>query len=247
VIADPTVSPTATPASVDDKPTATRESITVSPTATRESTPSPSAPTNRDQALIAAAARGDLGAVRSLLDGGASIAARDASRRTALIAAAYGGHLEVAEALIARDADVNAKDNTVQSAYLIATSEIGDSPNALAFLRLTLRSGADVGSLDSYNGTGLIRAADRGFVNIVQELLRTRINIDHVNRLGWTALLEAIILGGGDSRHTEVVRLLVGAGANVNLADGNGKPPLAHARDRGYREMAAILEPAGAR
>ena len=216
-------------------------------TATLAGAPTPSASAQRDQDLIAAAARGDLAAVRSLLDGGASITARDASARTALIAAAYGGHLEVAEALIARGADVNAKDNPVQSAYLIATSEIGDSPNTLAFLRLMLRSGADVGSLDSYNGTGLIRAADRGFVTIVQELLRTRINIDHVNRLGWTALLEAIILGGGDARHTEVVGLLVGAGANVNLADGNGKSPLAHARDRGYREMAAILEAAGAR
>jgi hypothetical protein len=28
-------------------------------------------------------------------------------------------------------------------------------------------------------------------------------DIDHVNRLGWTALLEAIILRGGDRRHSE--------------------------------------------
>lgn len=43
-------------------------------------------------------------------------------------------------------------------------------------------------------------------------MLETEIEIDHVNRLGWTALLEAIILGGGDRRHTQVVRLLVDAG-----------------------------------
>ena len=96
-------------------------------------------------------------------------------------------------------------------------------------------------SLDSYNGTGLIRAADRGYTTIVARLLETDIDVDHVNRLGWTALLEAIILGGGDEAHTEVVRQLVEAGVDVNLADGQGVTPLAHAEQSGYDEMATIL------
>ena len=115
---------------------------------------------------------------------------------------------------------MNAQDDTKQSAYLISTSE-----GYLELLRLTLRAGADVRSTDSYNGTGLIRAADRGHVEIIRELLKTDIKIDHVNRLGWTALLEAIILGDGGARHTEVVRLLVEAGADVNLADAERSHP----------------------
>jgi ankyrin repeat protein len=201
----------------------------------------------RDAALITSARAGDTAAVRRLLAEGASVMARDATGATALIAATHGRHLETARVLIAAGADVNAKDNTVQSAYLIATSEIGGDAAALEMLRLMLASGADVDSLDSYNGTGLIRAADRGFIEIVRELLKTGIKIDHVNRLGWTALLEAVILGRGDANHTEVVRLLVSAGANVNLADGSGKTPLAHARERGYTQIAAILTSAGAR
>ncbi len=160
-----------------------------------------------------------------------------------LIEAAYANDVETASRLIEAGADVNAKDETVQSAYLIATSEVGDDP---ALLELTLANGADVDSKDSYNGTGLIRAADRGFTTIVARLLETEIAIDHVNRLGWTALLEAIILGGGDAAHTEVVRLLVEAGADVNLADGQGVTPLAHAERSGYDEMAALLRAAGA-
>lgn len=78
-------------------------------------------------------------------------------------------------------------------------------------------------------------------------LLATPIAIDHVNRLAWTALLEAIVLGDGGTAHTEIVRLLVGAGANVNLADAQGVTPLAHARARGQKAIAAILERAGAR
>ncbi len=160
-----------------------------------------------------------------------------------LVAAAYSNDVAAARELIDAGADVNAKDDTVQSAYLIATSEVGDDP---ALLELTLANGADVRSLDSYDGTGLIRAADRGYATIVARLLETDIDIDHVNRLGWTALLEAIILGGGDAAHTEVVRQLVEAGASVNLADGQGVTPLAHAEQSGYDQMVEILRDAGA-
>lgn len=193
-------------------------------------------------ALIDAAGNGGLAEVQRLLTQGASVSAADGAGRTALIAAAYGNHVAVAKALIDAGADVNVKDNTQQSAYLIPTADGG-----LEMLQLTLAHGGDVHSLDSYNGTGLIRAADRGHVDIIRELLKTDIKIDHINRLGWTALLEAIILGDGGERHTEVVRLLVEAGANVNLADSAGVTPLAHARQRGFGEIVRILESAGAK
>lgn len=195
---------------------------------------------DRDSALIAAAGRGDEAVVRQLLRQGASVRATDASGATALIAAAYHNHLAVARLLIAAGADVNAQDRTQQSAYLIATSE-----GYVELLRLTLRAGADVHRTDSYNGTGLIRAADRGRVEVIRELLATDIAIDHVNRLGWTALLEAIILGDGGPRHTEVVRLLLTAGADPNRADGGGTTPLAHAERRGFGAIAALLRAAG--
>lgn len=196
----------------------------------------------RDQKLIEAAAKGDSGAVRHHLAKGADVSGKDGRGQTALIAAAYRNDLVIVDLLIAAGADVNAKDATQQSAYLIATSE-----GYLELLKRTLQAGADVHSTDSYNGTGLIRAADRGHVEIIAELLKTDIRIDHVNRLGWTALLEAIILGNGGARHTEVVRLLVEAGANVNLADSNGVTPLQHAKQRRFSHIAAILEKAGAR
>ncbi|HSE93480.1 MAG TPA: ankyrin repeat domain-containing protein [Methylomirabilota bacterium] len=199
-------------------------------------------PTSRDLDLITTAASGNTARVKRLLVAGASVRAADARGVTALIAAAYRNHVHVARVLIQAGADVNAQDRTRQSAFLIATSE-----GYVELLRLTLEGGADVRRTDSYDGTGLIRAAHHGHVEVVRELLRAKTPIDHVNRLGWTALLEAIILGDGGPRHTETVRLLVEAGADVNLADGDGVTPLAHARRRGQTRIVEILERAGAK
>jgi ankyrin repeat protein len=84
-------------------------------------------------------------------------------------------------------------------------------------------------------------------VETVKILLATAIDKDYVNKLGWTALLEAVILGDGGSAHTEIVRLLVAAGANVNLSDRDGVTPLAHARRRGFAGIGRILESVGGR
>jgi ankyrin repeat protein len=161
-----------------------------------------------------------------------------------LLAAAYKNDVAAAQRLIADGADVNVKDGSEQSAYLIATSEVGDDPR---LLEVTLAAGADVNAKDSYNGTGLIRAAERGNHRIIRRLLDTDIEVDHVNRLGWTALLEAIILGDGGREHTQVVRLLTEADADVGIADNEGTTPLEHARSRGFTQIARILREAGAR
>jgi hypothetical protein len=81
----------------------------------------------------------------------------------------------------------------------------------------------------------------------VKILLAMAIDKDHVNNLGWTALLEAVILGDGGAAHTEIVRLLVTAGADANIADRDGVTPLAHAKRANYPGMARILSDAGAR
>ena len=72
-------------------------------------------------------------------------------------------------------------------------------------------------------------------------LLGTAVDVNHINRLGWTALLEAIILGDGGPAHTEIVRLLLAAGARHDIADAQGVTPLAHARQRGQGPIVGLL------
>jgi ankyrin repeat protein len=200
------------------------------------------AATAQDLALIGAAGRGDLGVVEDLLREGASVKARDAGGRTALLAATQGDQIAVARALFAAGADANAKDNLEDSPYLCAAAEGRNE-----ILKMTLAAGADLKSVNRYGGTALIPAAHHGHVEAVRILLGTAIDKDHVNKLGWTALLEAIVLGDGAGVQTEIVQLLVQAGANVNLADRDSVTPLQHAKRRGFAEIVRILESRGAK
>ncbi|HWH99050.1 MAG TPA: ankyrin repeat domain-containing protein [Propionibacteriaceae bacterium] len=87
-----------------------------------------------------------------------------------------------------------------------------------------------------------MRAAERGHADIVGRLLQTKIEVDHVNQLGWTVLLDAVILGDGSRRYVQIVTILLDAGADPMLADRNGVTALEHARRRGFHEIAAALE-----
>lgn len=193
--------------------------------------------------LIRAAEAGDTAIVQTLLSEGADINGRDARGRTPVMAATHGNRVDTVRALIQAGADINIRDSRMDNPFLYAGAE-----GLLDILKLTIEAGADSKLTNRFGGTALIPASERGHLEIVRELLtRTDVDVNHVNNLGWTALLEAIILGNGGARHVEVVRLLVEAGADVNLADAEGVAPLAHARQRGYAEIIRILQKAGAR
>ena len=191
--------------------------------------------------LVEAALRGDRAAVERLLGAGADVNARDAGGRNAVLAATQGAHTEIARLLIERGADVNAQDDIQDSAFLLAGAR-----GLTEIVRLALPH-ADFKRTNRYGGTALIPACHYGHVETVRVLLGSAMAVDHVNRLGWTALLEAVILGDGGPAHTEIVRLLIARGAKLDLADRDGVTPLQHAERRGQTAVARLLRSAGAR
>ncbi|MEN0010613.1 MAG: hypothetical protein AAGC48_17865, partial [Flavobacterium nitrogenifigens] len=63
-----------------------------------------------------------------------------------------------------------------------------------------------------------------------------------VNRLGWTALMEAIVLGDGGKKYQEIVQILKDAGSRLDILDNDGISPLQHAKKRGFKEIVKILQ-----
>jgi len=191
--------------------------------------------------LHAAAARSEVDDIQRLAQTGADLNARDSNGRTPLHVAAFQGHSSVVQALITAGADPGLLDNQRYDAVTIAAVR-DDVPT----LKALLASGASARLITSiYDGTALIAAAHLGHDGVVRELIRGGAPLDHVNNLGWTALIEAVILGDGGPRHTKTVRALVEAGANPKIPDRNGVTPLEHAEARGYTSIASILSQAG--
>ncbi|MEV4947784.1 ankyrin repeat domain-containing protein [Streptomyces sp. NPDC053755] len=192
---------------------------------------------HQNDRLSAAARHGDTSGVRDALAAGAHVEFRDHEGRTPLLLAALADHVEVAELLVAAGADPNARDDAGDTPWLV-TGVTGSVP----MLRALLPAGPDLSVTNRFGGTSLIPAAERGHVAYVRAVLReTDTDVDHVNRLGWTALLEAVILGDGGRAHQETVELLVTAGADPLLADHDGTTPLQHARRRGFEAIAGLL------
>jgi ankyrin repeat protein len=193
--------------------------------------------------LLAAAARGDAAEITALTTRGETPDVRDGYGRTPLHVAAYLGQHDAMRALAAAGANPNALEN---DRYDIVT--IAAVANDVPTLALALTLGASARNVTSrYDGTALIAAAHLGHAEVVRMLIRAGAPLNHVNNLGWTALIESIVLGDGGPRHTETLRALVEAGANLNVADRNGQTPLSLAQARGYGAMVSALRQAGAR
>jgi ankyrin repeat protein len=193
-------------------------------------------PADPDAALLRAARDGDADAAAVALRAGADIEARDERRRTALLLAATHDRVAVAQVLVAMGADPDALDDRHDTPWLV-TGVTG----SVAMLETLLPANPDLGVRNRYGGVSVIPASERGHVDYVRRVVRTGIDVDHVNDLGWTAMLEAVILGDGGADHQEIVRILLRAGADPSIGDRDGVTPLEHAERRGFTEIARIL------
>jgi ankyrin repeat protein len=204
-------------------------------------------PTDQDVQIYAglhlAAANGDAAEIERLIAEGEKPNIQDSRSRTPLIVAAYRRQSKAAETLLRLGANPNARDSDGFDMLTIAVVQ-----NDPEMFKIALAGGANPRAVTGpYDGTALISAAHLGHVDMVKQLIEAKAPLDHINRMGWTALIVAIVLGNGDKDHVATVEALVNAGADTDIKDRGGMTALAHARMRNYSEMVRMLEAASGR
>ncbi|MBV1696130.1 MAG: ankyrin repeat domain-containing protein [Hyphomicrobiales bacterium] len=195
------------------------------------------------RAMLEAAASGDVATIHRLVTAGGKVDVRDELGRTPLLLAVEAGQFSSFEALLKEGADINAQAQNKDTPWLLAGA-LGRTQ----MLRQMLPRGPDLTIRNRFGGNALIPACERAHVDTVRLLLaESRIDVNHINNLGWTCLLEIVVLGDGGPRHVEVTKLVLAAGADPNIADRKGVTPLAHARSRGQADIARLIAGAGGR
>ena len=197
-----------------------------------------------ETALMTAARTGMLEPVKLLLSHGADVNARERKKQSALMWAAADGHTKVVDALIAAGADVNAKLKSGFTPFFFSIRE--GHPEVV--LRL-MQAGCDVNATmrtskrprfgrTSLRLTPLLLAVENGHFELAELLLKQGAD-PNAQPSGYSALhaiswVRKPIRGDGDPSprgsgnysSLDMVRILVGAGADVDARFRRGKSEL---------------------
>jgi ankyrin repeat protein len=227
-------------------------------------------------ALFSAADGNCTGLATELLDGGASVDARDRFGARPLSHAARSGHLEMVDLLLSRGALINARNLSGATALYFAaerghvavaqrlvdrgadvklTGRSGASPVAAAayagsdaIVELLLAHGADGRAPDETGKPPIVYAAARAKLDIVKRLLATNIDVNARYANDLTLLMWA---AGADEKVAEadalkVVSYLLDVGARIDDRDARGRTALMIAAEGGRAEIANRLLARGA-
>ena len=181
----------------------------------------------------------DLDKVRALLDSGLSPDTHidfGENFETPLMKAARSGTLEIARLLLDRGADVNVRDREQATALEAAVSR-----DQTAMVALLLEKGADPNTVNKYMQSALSNAAAAGNLEVTEMLLKAKAKPE------LPGLVLTPMMFGAFAGNTDLIRLLVRYGANVNYAaKETGQSALTSAITAGKPEVVAVLIELGA-
>jgi ankyrin repeat protein len=186
---------------------------------------------NKD--LLDAIKKGDANSVKTILDKGADVNAKDENGFTGLIMASTRGDIVIARILLAKGADINAKE----AKYGFTAMIVASIQRYIEIVKILLANGADVDIKSSNGDTALMVASGKGYTEIVKALLAKNADVNIKDyKDGWTALMRAS-LGG----YVEIVKALLVNNADVDAKDNSGITALMIASSEGYTEIVRAL------
>ncbi|KAH7164964.1 ankyrin repeat-containing domain protein [Fusarium sp. MPI-SDFR-AT-0072] len=181
--------------------------------------------------LIAASESGHARVVQILLGAGADPDISD-NCSNALFAASKAGHDDVVLWLLAAGADVD------QLASRTSALQVAAEGGHDQCVRWLIAAGADLDQ--QAEGTALYRAARKGYLGIIQQLLVAGADVDSQEEHG-EKREEAPLHAAAASGRLEVVECLLNAGADVNACGGTKETPIAAAAASGCAPVVKLL------
>lgn len=158
---------------------------------------------------------------------------------TPLMIAVHNNLVELAKKLIDAGANVNQQDNIQDSPYLFAGAE--GRTEILSYM--LAQSTPNQAITNRFGGNALIPAAEKGHLENVKILLMDgRVDVNHQNDYGYTALIEAVALRDGSQVYQDIVAELLNHGADPNIVDNYGKSAKDYANELGYGNISKMLQ-----
>jgi ankyrin repeat protein len=164
---------------------------------------------------------------------------------TALSCAASLGYAHVANVLIKNGADVNAREDGGTALYsdvgggTALHSAVGYLDGNIDVLRVLVQNGADVNLKNQDNYTAFMVAISEILGKSrcsAKFLIKSGAEVHHVDKYGMTALHEAGRLG-----RSEIIRILIQSGVDVNAADKDKKTALWYVVNSSHGSAACLL------
>lgn len=195
----------------------------------------------KSMTLHDAVANNNLQQVRELLaQQNVQVDALNGKQETPLLVATHHNYIDIAKALIDAGADINKQDAIQDSPYLYAGAQ--GKTDILAYMLEHREPNQSV--YNRYGGNVLIPAAEKGHLDNVKLLLADgRVDIDHQNNFGYTALIEAVALTDGSELYQTIVQELLRYNARTDLKDNQQMTALDYAIQKDYKEMVVLLQP----
>lgn len=187
--------------------------------------------------LMAVASRNLRNFVTVLLKFGAKVNTTNKLGKTALMIAANKGFMEIAECLLQHGADPNLQDiNGMHAVFYAVDGENGN------MIRLLHKYGAKIDLEDRDNcWTPLIRLAclaNNGNPRVGSALLDCGADVNHQDKYGQTALIHCAF----HRNHTDLAKLLLSVGANVDIKNKKNHTALDIAKSLDNLSFVALIE-----
>lgn len=177
--------------------------------------------------------------LKSLLkQGNIDINCQYKNKETPLMKAVYMRNTDAVKLLIENNADVNIQDIKRNSPFLYAGANGYMDAVKLMYKKAKVNSIFNI-----YGGNALIPASEKGHKEMVKFLLEnTDIDVNHINNLGWTALLEVTILGDNTDNYAEIAKLLIKHGADIHIKDSKGKTAYDYAKEKNMTKILKVFQ-----